>query len=199
MRQPLACCGSDLFTDCHGAIRCISVRPFFAWAPVIWLEEVLQKCANGGPFDHAFAPMNILRRFLCFSLFAYAAIGFAAASEAPSPANFVMELGPPPTAPAVPKMATAAALQASGQPGFTNFLNITNRENSREFFNLVFGASENVPMDWSGNFPGCVPGTNSATYLEAVARRVNYFRAMAGVPSSITLSNEFTRKAQLAA
>src|SRR5205814_3438306 len=122
---------------------------------------------------------------------------FGADSDVPSPASFVFELAPPPAAPALP--ITAAALQASGQTGFSNFLNTASRETTREFYNLVFGGSENVPMDWSGSFAGCVPGTNSTANLEAVMRRVNYFRAMAGIPSSITFSNEYSRKAQLAA
>ncbi len=83
---------------------------------------------------------------------------------------------------------------------FTNFLRITNRETSRQFYNLVFGASEGVSMDWSGTYAGAgAQGTNSSEYLEAVARRVNYFRAMAGVPAWITLNNEYSRKAQAAA
>src|SRR5205085_4420578 len=45
----------------------------------------------------------------------------------------------------------------------------------------------------------CTGGTNSTLYLQAVLRRVNYFRAMAGIPSSITFSNEYSRKAQAAA
>ena len=142
--------------------------------------------------------MNIVRLFLALLLFGYVTLVVSADSQVPSPTSFAVKLGPPPTAPAISKVA-AATLEADGQTGFSNFLNAASRETSREFYNLVFGASENVPMDWSGSFAGCIPGTNSTTYLEAVMRRVNYFRAMAGIPSSITFSNEYTRKAQLAA
>jgi uncharacterized protein YkwD len=107
------------------------------------------------------------------------------------------ELGTPPQPPKVVK--TPAVQTASAVTTFSNVVNISSRETSRQFFNLVYGASENVPVDWSGSIAGCVPGTNSTASLQAVARRVNYFRAMAGIPSSITFSNEYSRKAQLAA
>jgi len=112
-------------------------------------------------------------------------------------AERTVDVGTPPSAPFLAKglpPEPAAALTT-----FSNFLNISSRETSREFFNLVYGASENVPIDWSGDITNCIPGTNSTASLQAVARRVNYFRAMAGIPASITFSNEFSRKAQLAA
>src|SRR4051812_8121068 len=115
--------------------------------------------------------MKIFRLFFSLLLVGYVTAAFGADSDVPSPARFVVELAPPPTAPAVPR--TAAALETSGQTGFSNFLSTASRETSREFYNLVFGASENVLMDWSGSFAGCIPGTNSTAYLEGVMRRVN--------------------------
>lgn len=107
------------------------------------------------------------------------------------------ELGTPPLAPVRPKDWLSAS---AGQTSFSTFLRITNRETSRQFYNLVFNASENVPMDWSGHYNGAGDaGTNATDYLEAVVRRVNYFRAMAGVPAWITFGAEYNRKAQLAA
>jgi hypothetical protein len=106
-------------------------------------------------------------------------------------------MGTPPAAPKIVK--SSGGSDANLVTIFSNTVSISSRETSRQFFNLVYGASENVPMNWSGNITNCTPGTNSVTYLQAVARRVNYFRAMAGIPSSITFSNEFSRKAQLAA
>src|SRR2546425_13271939 len=101
MRQPLACCGSDLFTGCHGAIGSMIFRYFLRRLGVIWLEELGSKCPNERSFDHAFGPMNVLHRFLCFSLFGFAFLSVGADSQVPSPSRFVVELGPPPTAPAV--------------------------------------------------------------------------------------------------
>jgi hypothetical protein len=105
-----------------------------------------------------------------------------------------LRLGP---APERPSQAMPAKL--SDETAFPGFLAITNRETSRQFFNTVHAASEGVAMEWSGNYANCVAGTNSGAYLQSVLRRLNYFRAMAGVPAGITFSNEYTRKAQLAA
>src|SRR3954451_20966617 len=99
--------------------------------------------------------MKIVGTFLIFFLFGSSSLVVGAGSEVPLPASHVVELASPPTAPALAR--TAATLEASGQTGFSNFLNIASRETSREFYNLVFGASENVPMDWSGSFGVCIP------------------------------------------
>jgi len=119
------------------------------------------------------------------------------AQQEPATAAAEIRLGQAPVAPLAPKNPPAHDL--SDQITFPNFLFITNRETSRQFFNTVHAASDGVPMGWSGNYAGCVPGTNSDAYLQAVVRRENYFRAMAGVPAWITFSNEYTRKAQLSA
>ena len=134
-----------------------------------------------------------------FAVLLAAALGLVPISALDLPTAFTTEdrLGQAPLAPSAPKNPNPADL--ADQTSFPNFLVITNRETSRQFFNTVHAASEGVAMNWSGNYPGCVAGTNSDAYLQAVVRRLNYFRAMAGVPAWITFSNEYTRKAQLAA
>lgn len=73
------------------------------------------------------------------------------------------------------------------------------REAVRNFFNAVYQASENIPSGWDGNIEQCQAGQLSADYLAAIAWRVNFFRAMAGVPAAITFNAEYNRKAQQAA
>ncbi len=73
------------------------------------------------------------------------------------------------------------------------------REQVRNFYNAVFVASENVPMDSTADQASCYPGTNSAAFIEATRLRVNWYRAMAGVPANITFLPEFTSNAQQAA
>lgn len=73
------------------------------------------------------------------------------------------------------------------------------REAVRNFFNAVYQASENIPSGWDGNIEQCQAGQLSADYLAAIALRVNFFRAMAGVPAVITFNEEYNRKAQQAA
>lgn len=78
-------------------------------------------------------------------------------------------------------------------------VNTNNREEVRNFFNTIYQASENIPIDWTGSIEQCIPGTISQEYRDAVTLRINFFRAMAGVPANIELNDEFNRKAQLAA
>ncbi|NJO14639.1 MAG: CAP domain-containing protein [Thioploca sp.] len=73
------------------------------------------------------------------------------------------------------------------------------REAVRNFFNAVYQASENIPSGWDGHIEQCQAGKLSADYLAAIALRVNFFRAMAGVPAAITFNEEYNRKAQQAA
>ncbi len=73
------------------------------------------------------------------------------------------------------------------------------REGSRDFYRSVYLASEDVPHAWSGDYESCDPGDTSRQYKAAVRLRVNYFRAMAGVPADISLSPELNRMAQAAA
>src|SRR6185295_1074865 len=61
-----------------------------------------------------------------------------------------------------------APAAVTGQTGFTNFLNINSRETVHQFFNSVYGASDGVPMDWSGNYATGNAGTNSTEYLRSV-------------------------------
>jgi uncharacterized protein YkwD len=75
----------------------------------------------------------------------------------------------------------------------------TDRQVSLDYFNQVYLASEGVPVEWTGNHASCDPGETAAAFREAVRLRINYFRAMAGVPATVQLSGEYTRKAQQAA
>ncbi len=78
-----------------------------------------------------------------------------------------------------------------------------NREESRLFFQAIYSASENVAMDWTGSYASSDPvvaaGDTGAAFKDAVQLRVNFFRAMAGVPANVTFDSGFSAKAQLAA
>jgi len=54
-------------------------------------------------------------------------------------------------------------------------------------------------MDSSAVVGSCVPGTNSTRFKEAVLRRINWFRAMAGVPAAVAFDPTFSAKSQKAA
>ncbi|MFH0879244.1 MAG: CAP domain-containing protein [Lentisphaerota bacterium] len=68
------------------------------------------------------------------------------------------------------------------------------------FYHSVYADSENVPDEWTGSIASCNEGAVSSNYLSATLRRINYFRAMCGLPASITLDtnwNQFSQKAAL--
>ncbi len=94
-----------------------------------------------------------------------------------------------------------ACLLASRLPAFAQSfsVNLQRREDSRLFFNAVFGASDLVPIEWTGNLTNCDPGHISKAFQNAVGWRINYFRAMAGVPSNIVLHDAYNPQCQEAA
>ncbi len=69
------------------------------------------------------------------------------------------------------------------------------------FHNTVYRASENSAdhMNWTGNVAGGVAGTTSADFKDDVLRRINYYRAMAGLPADIVFDDVKSAKAQAAA
>jgi hypothetical protein len=56
-----------------------------------------------------------------------------------------------------------------------------------------------VSPDWTGNVSACNPGTTSQAFRDSIALRINYFRAMAGVPAKVTMPDAYNEKAQQAA
>lgn len=54
-------------------------------------------------------------------------------------------------------------------------------------------------LSWTGSRDGCDPGTSSPTFRTATIGRVNFYRAMAGVPAIVTENPTLSAKAQQAA
>lgn len=78
-------------------------------------------------------------------------------------------------------------------------LNVASREEVRQFYRGVYPASEDVPMGWTGSYATLNSGDTSAAYKEATRLRVNFFRAMAGVPANIQFNATFSAKDQIGA
>jgi hypothetical protein len=78
-------------------------------------------------------------------------------------------------------------------------INTSQREQSRNAYNSLFSASMSVTPEWDGDVSSCDPGSTSDAYKQAVLTRINYFRAMAGVPATISLNASYNNKAQQAA
>lgn len=92
---------------------------------------------------------------------------------------------------------TDAREQSRSTGGYS--IDLTQRETARLFYNTVYKASDGISSGWTGSISGCVAGDTSAAYKDAVLRRINWFRAMAGVPANVQLDATFNRKAQQAA
>ncbi|MBI2421876.1 MAG: CAP domain-containing protein [Candidatus Hydrogenedentes bacterium] len=61
------------------------------------------------------------------------------------------------------------------------------REAAANFYHDVYMSSEAVGITWSGSLATCTAGAINDAYQEATADRINYFRAMAGLPGDVQL------------
>jgi uncharacterized protein YkwD len=87
----------------------------------------------------------------------------------------------------------------SRSPESSPWIDPSDRQVSLDYFKQVYRASEGVAIEWTGDPASCDAGETSTAFREAVRLRINYFRAMAGVPGNVQLSDEYNRKAQQAA
>ena len=104
-------------------------------------------------------------------------------------------------------IATGSALWAwtpgTGSPttaaGFV--VDPTNRTDALAFYQTVYTASENYAanMAWTGSVADGVAGTTSAAFKEDVRRRINFYRALSGLPANITFDTTKCAKDQEAA
>ncbi|HEY1108698.1 MAG TPA: CAP domain-containing protein, partial [Opitutaceae bacterium] len=99
-------------------------------------------------------------------------------------------------------LALAAFSTAFAQPSALT-VDISSREEVRQFYRAVYFASENVPMGWTGSYAlrAGLPdfGDTSPAFKEATRLRINFYRALVGVPADIRFDNEYNVKAQQAA
>jgi hypothetical protein len=76
--------------------------------------------------------------------------------------------------------------------------NPQDRQESLTFYLQQYLSSEGVPVNWTGDHDTCNAGNTGQDFRDAVLRRINYFRVMAGMPA-VTFKDEYDRKAQKAA
>ena len=105
-------------------------------------------------------------------------------------------------APVDPTAATGAGTHGGARPqsvtgGFT--VDTSSRESSRVFYNTIYAASEGFPQGWTGDIVNGISGTNLPAFDEAILRRINYYRAMAGIPAAVVPDAVYAAKAQQAA
>lgn len=59
------------------------------------------------------------------------------------------------------------------------------REQVRSFYNAVYTSSSGTPINSTANQSNCFPGTNSTAFVNVTLQRINWFRAMAGLPAAV--------------
>ncbi len=116
--------------------------------------------------------------------------------------------GDPPTAPAAPSSAAVSAVNAScSQPNCIYLPAVSNdfgfseldRPTSLSLYRTLYLPGNNIASGWNGNVAGCIPGTTSTAFKEAILKRLNYFRLAAGIPALSGLNAAYNQKAQAAA
>src|ERR1700733_10549928 len=73
------------------------------------------------------------------------------------------------------------------------------REQVRDFYNAIYPTSENVPINSTADVTNCFPGINSPVFQQAVLRRINWFRALAGEPATVSFNPIYNSNAQAVA
>lgn len=68
-----------------------------------------------------------------------------------------------------------------------------------QFYLTEYMASNGVDSGWSGSHAACDSGTTTPEFKEAIVNRINFFRAMSGVPPIIGFDDAYNEKAQAAA
>ncbi len=78
-------------------------------------------------------------------------------------------------------------------------VDLTSREQVREFYRAVYTSSDGVPINSTAVTAACIPGTNSPLFASVTLRRINWFRALAGIPASLTFDAGESTEDQAAA
>ncbi len=91
----------------------------------------------------------------------------------------------------------------AGNPNATTGLAVDrfDRQDVLAFYNCIYMASEDYAskINWTGNIGTCNAGTTASDFKDDVLRRVNYYRAMVGMPGDITFDATSSAKSQQAA
>ena len=123
-------------------------------------------------------------------------IGLVAATLI-APAN----VGAVTTADADPITIVAPDAQTERAPALASsgiWLDTLNRQAVIDSYTTEF--SKVAPeIEWTGDRSSCTPGTTNPAYRSAIIDRVNWFRAMGGVPATVTENPAYSAKAQEAA
>ncbi|MBL8215931.1 MAG: CAP domain-containing protein, partial [Bryobacterales bacterium] len=111
----------------------------------------------------------------------------------------VLELGPPLVVEEPPGWGKEPAEPLREAYSSATWIDTSNRATVKTAYDTIFVPTAPTSVSWTGSVSGNNPGTTSATYKDAVLTRINWFRAMAGVPANIALDSTYNTKDQKAA
>ena len=110
-----------------------------------------------------------------------------------------VDLGPAPARPTAKQVKELPRREIRPLGPTFPIVDTASREQVRNFFNAVYGSSRAFSIGWTGSHATCTPGTTAATFRDQVEVRVNYYRAMAGVPAGVAFSGLNQANVQAAA
>jgi hypothetical protein len=111
------------------------------------------------------------------------ALALCATASSAIATNELAELGP---APQLNASSYVAMVPGPYAPA-TVVIDPQNRSQVAGAYQTVYLPQAAVPSAWNGNIGACSPGTTSTAYRQATIDRVNFYRALAGLPGNITL------------
>jgi len=107
------------------------------------------------------------------------------------------------SAPGIPVKDTFTPVPSTHRLEEARWIDTSDRESVRNFYRAVFSASDGYDAHWTGNYetrnPVSGSGTTDRNFREATILRVNFYRALAGVPAWIQLEDHQQQAAQLTA
>jgi hypothetical protein len=91
----------------------------------------------------------------------------------------------------------SSSLHAAVTGAFT--VNTQSREEVRNFYNAIYPTSSGLSVGWTGSYLTGDEGAVSSSFQTAALRRINFLRALAGIPANVTFRSDWSAKAQKAA
>ncbi len=148
--------------------------------------------------------MKVTARFVLVACLALTSGPVTLHASDPQDPGVQPRLTVPPTAPTdltglwLPAPAEGAD-RAPQADGAVPSVSPSSREASRTFFITYYQNAATPAHGWTGNRAACDAGATDPAFRDAVLLRINYFRAMAGVPAQVTFAGTYSAKAQQAA
>lgn len=105
-----------------------------------------------------------------------------------------------PTPPVAPAVNTPPAVKpANARNASTPWFDTSNRAEVAQKYNTIWTSIPSATRQWTGNVPGCVPGTTSQAWKNSIISGLNFLRHLAGIAGTVTLDDTHSAKDQAGA